>query len=89
MDHGLTAQVELTVQQLFRARGPDSPAATDPVRTQAALGRIWTPEAPCLAGGGPSIIKGCLSSWPSRPAGTCAVNGQADLEAPLPCPGPR
>jgi hypothetical protein len=44
-----------------------------------------TPDGPCLSGGGPSMIQGCLP-WGS-PAGPCAINFQADLEMRLPCPG--
>ena len=44
-----------------------------------------TPDGPCLSGGGPSMVKGCLIWGP--PAGPCTINGQADLETRLPCPG--
>ena len=43
-----------------------------------------SPEGPCLSGGGPSMVKGCLLWRP--PAGACVINGQADLEMRLPCP---
>jgi len=44
-----------------------------------------TPDGPCLSGGGPSMVKGCLIWQP--PAGPCAINFQADLAMRLPCPG--
>ena len=44
-----------------------------------------TPDGPCLSGGGPSMVKGCFIWQP--PAGPCAINFQADLAMPLPCPG--
>ena len=44
-----------------------------------------TPDGPCLSGGGPSMVKGCLVWRP--PVGPCVINGQADLATRLPCPG--
>jgi hypothetical protein len=44
-----------------------------------------TPDGPCLSGGGPSMIQGCLPWRP--PAGPCAINFQVDLQMRLPCPG--
>jgi hypothetical protein len=38
VNHGLTAQAEATVLQFVRVRGEDSAGATDPFRTQAAVG---------------------------------------------------
>lgn len=44
-----------------------------------------TPDGPCLTGGGPSMSQGCHQWRP--PVGPCVINGQADLQARLPCPG--
>jgi hypothetical protein len=38
VNHGFTAQAEATVLQYVRVRGEDSPNASDPFRTQAAVG---------------------------------------------------
>jgi hypothetical protein len=52
---------------------------------QANLVVEATPDGPCLTGGGPSMIQGC-HPWPP-PAGACVINGQANLQMRLPCPG--
>jgi hypothetical protein len=44
-----------------------------------------TPDGPCLSGGGPSMFQGCARWRP--PVGPCVINGQANLEMRLPCPG--
>lgn len=44
-----------------------------------------TPDGLCLSGGGPSMFQGCRVWAP--PVGPCVINGQANLEMRLPCPG--
>jgi len=44
-----------------------------------------TPDGACVSRGGPSMFNGCFSWRP--PVGPCVINGQADLNIRLPCPG--